>query len=642
MEMKWRAVGVVSVIACGGILAAVGSELAKDELGRPIAVEGDYRPLRVLDGEIHAFGEMHNIAVEPVAWFDKHGRDLLIRGSRFGAEKLRLNRFLGLESGRPLYAPGVPVEEADVRKRGLQGPRTPTDYRVEGVRIDVDGDGVDDRLRVTYREFEHAGMPYEKNQWNADDASPYAGPGKLCDIFGRWLAPDGVIGLEWSKGDAGAKFSDWKTCYTEVDGRRPDMPFAWRGVRGGVATVLSRAGQRWMVVAANVDEIVALPLSVQDGEIVLGKARPLLESGLQLPRTYWASRLLQVDFDLDGEPEIALGANPGTFEVLKGHLPGQFRSMGNALQKGGDVWMETLTAEWRMDWDHDGYEDVIAGDASGYLEFWRGTEDPFAYHASVPFTVDGEPVHVVAGHDGSVQGPTEKRWGYLKPLVGKWGDREVIITVDIRGDLMLFGRANGASATELNAPIRFKFPTGVPFRVAMRSRGDFVRAATGFAGVPRDSLLITDLDGDLAVAVPDADGSTTISSVVKLGSADGGTLRVCGRHAYWGRGHVAFMDWDGDGALDLVFGTNGGACNRFFVPDRPRRAYLWLFRNEGDNGKPAFGRPREISFKDGRLLQFCIHCATPCPTDLNGDGKMDLLIGAENGKIYGFMREDLK
>ena len=47
-----------------------------------------------------------------------------------------------------------------------------------------------------------------------------------------------------------------------------------------------------------------------------------------------------------------------------------------------------------------------------------------------------------------------------------------------------------------------------------------------------------------------------------------------------------------------------------------------------------------MELKDGTPFFFGGHNATPWVTDLDGDGDNDLLVGAENGRVYWFRREE--
>ena len=51
---------------------------------------------------------------------------------------------------------------------------------------------------------------------------------------------------------------------------------------------------------------------------------------------------------------------------------------------------------------------------------------------------------------------------------------------------------------------------------------------------------------------------------------------------------------------------------------------------------------REIVAKDGTRFNFRIHNSSLFPTDLDGDGITDFLVGAEDGKIYYFYGKNLK
>jgi len=91
--------------------------------------------------------------------------------------------------------------------------------------------------------------------------------------------------------------------------------------------------------------------------------------------------------------------------------------------------------------------------------------------------------------------------------------------------------------------------------------------------------------------------------------------------AHTGAGERAYsalpLDWDGDGDLDLVVGTNGGT--------------LQLRENEGTATEPAFAtslRPLGVSVPGGYAMPFA--------ADWDGDGRWDLISGSKTGAVYWF------
>jgi hypothetical protein len=301
--------------------------------------------------------------------------------------------------------------------------------------------------------------------------------------------------------------------------------------------------------------------------------------------------------------------------------------------------MQTLTVPCRVDWDGDGILDLIAGDASGWLDFWPGTADPMVYHASKPMCVGDKPVHIQADYDGSIQGPNESRWGYLNPTVGDWdGDgKPDLITCDIRADMLLWPRTE--NATVLGTPKGFT-QGGKKLRVAWRQRPAILPARHGAAG-DRPCLVHLDWGGVLCLGIPEAKGSTEIVEQRQFRFEDGEPVKLDGPAGLWGRAKFALTDWDGDGTWDVVFGTNR-SDQKFFSEDYAKRESTpFVLRNTGTNQKPVFARPVPIQFGDDDL-RFGVHISAVWPTDMDGDGREDLIIGAEDGRVYRFLRQELR
>ncbi|MDH4099376.1 MAG: FG-GAP-like repeat-containing protein [Nitrospirota bacterium] len=106
-------------------------------------------------------------------------------------------------------------------------------------------------------------------------------------------------------------------------------------------------------------------------------------------------------------------------------------------------------------------------------------------------------------------------------------------------------------------------------------------------------------------SVTDRDDLTTANGI-KIGSSD---VSITYSAPF-------VVDWDNDGAKDLLVGDYGGA--------------VYLFRNSGSDASPSLGY-------SGSVVNTSGDGAYPCVVDWNNDGKKDLLVGTRSGTVWLYL-----
>ena len=342
-----------------------------------------------------------------------------------------------------------------------------------------------------------------------------------------------------------------------------------------------------------------------------------------------------VDWDGDGDLDLIVGDEDGRVAFIEntGELrqrqpvflaPRYFRQQADTLKFGA------LATPFAFDWDQDGDEDIVCGNTAGSIAIFEnlGAEKGKLPTWDAPKLLnvkasDGslKPFRIMAGENGSIQGPCEAKWGYTTLSVADWdgdGDADIIYN-SILARLGLLENDSGTL-------IPRSFDTGLSelppawywWQTPMTS------SLTQWRTTPL--AVDFDDDGGLDLVMLDQEGFLTLRRSGKTAERifideNNAALQLnsgtCGRS---GRVKLAVVDWDGDSRLDVLVNSENAT---------------WFRNCETRGGKIVLK-------KIGNLARRNVagHTSSPAVCDFDADGKPDLLVGSENGRIYHVAHKD--
>ncbi len=356
-----------------------------------------------------------------------------------------------------------------------------------------------------------------------------------------------------------------------------------------------------------------------------------------------------VDWNQDGYIDLIVGDEDGRIAFIENtgkvvdNMP-VFKSVVYLKQEAGFLKFGALVTPCGVDWDEDGDEDLICGNSAGYICFFENMDGKGIPSWSEPqfLEADGGIIRVQAGHNGSIQGPIERNWGYTVPSVADWdGDGlKDIVTNGSWGKIEWYKNIGEKGAPKLTFKGSVKIDWGGQEVLKPKwnwwdpKPGELVtqwRTTPYAIDWNKDGLMdlvMLDHEGYLAFFERfEKDGELYVKPGKRIfkefGEEKGEALRLrrfeAGRS---GRRKICFADWDGDGDLDLLANS--------------KNTELWENVGESDG---------LTNFKNrGDLIATRLAGHTTCPTtvDWNKDGVVDLLIGAEDGRLYFFENKAAK
>ncbi|MEQ1827285.1 MAG: VCBS repeat-containing protein [Pirellula sp.] len=351
---------------------------------------------------------------------------------------------------------------------------------------------------------------------------------------------------------------------------------------------------------------------------------------------------IALDWDRDGDFDLIVGDEDGRvawIENLGLRLYGSAKAPAFAepkyfQQQADSLKCGALATPVGFDWDGDGDTDILSGNTAGYIEFFEnlsgpGNEQP-KWNRPRRLEADGSVFRVMAGPNGSIQGPAEAKWGYTTLNVADWDADGLpdIVYNSILGRVEWLKNIGTRKSPRLAAPQAIEVEwDGEPPRLAwgwLRAQGN--QLLTQWRTTP--ALYDFNQDGLVDIAMLDHEGYLAFFERSRIGDRlvlkppqrrfvqeSGTPLRLTdGAAGRSGRRKLCVTDWDGDGKFDFLLNSS----NADFLRQVDFKDGNWEMKNAGTLAN------RNIEGHD----------VSPTTVDFNGDKVPDFLGGAEDGRLY--------
>jgi hypothetical protein len=355
------------------------------------------------------------------------------------------------------------------------------------------------------------------------------------------------------------------------------------------------------------------------------------------------------DFDLivgDEDGRVAFIENTGKFDDKRVPL---FLSPRYFQQEAADLKFGALATPFGVDWDGDGDIDIISGNTAGYMGFFENLSGPRVappkWAAPKLLEAGGKILRIMAGPNGSIQGPCEAKWGYTTASVADWDSDGLpdLILNSIWGKVQWYRNIGTRREPKLDAAqpieVEWKGPQPALAYGWLRPEGKALLTQWRTTPVAVDwnkdglvDLVMLDQEGYLAFFErAKRDGKLVLLAPQRVFRGDKLApedprpkfVQTGFNEPLWmnkklaggsGRRKLCIVDWDGDGRLDIL----ANAANAAFLRQTDAHDGAFFFK--------------DLGLLDNRNIEG--HDVSPTTVVFDGDGIPDFLGGAEDGRFY--------
>ncbi len=348
-----------------------------------------------------------------------------------------------------------------------------------------------------------------------------------------------------------------------------------------------------------------------------------------------------IDWDGDGDQDLIVGDEDGRVALIE-HTGRTFKGVPQFLppvyfeQEAMTLKFGALATPFCVDWDGDGDEDIVCGNTAGYVGLFRnlgGGATPEWARVEL-LKADGRTIRIQAGPNGSVQGPAEAKWGYTTLSVADWDHDGLpdLLLNSIWGEILWYRNIGERNAPKLAAAQAIILTESMPKPEWFWWDGSEKQLVTQWRTTPmaidftKDGLIdlvMLDSEGYLCLYERRRAGAQTVLNAPArvFVDEDDSPIRLNDRTAgRSGRYKISVVDWDGDGRLDLLVNSENA---------------IWYRNVESRKGKHVLKKMGNLGKRN-----VAGHTSSPTVCDFDKDGKPDLLVGAEDGRLYLLNHKD--